>query len=201
MPVSSRHAETKVKRLDPLSIRLFQKKLQLRLEVTVRVLVVLDRSGGELGGLVVDHALLQGPTRACGLDHKLDLALVLEGREEVDGLVDRLSARQKTVVLEDTGLELGSAKSYEIAISIERLWKRRVQGRTRVPLRCSHPPPWQGRYHRSPIRRERNQVRGSDLLDGEMDGPGRLQDCRKRGKRPEPIGWKKSRSAEGLGQT
>lgn len=197
MPVSSRHAETKIKRLDPLPIRLFQKKLQLRLEVTVRVLVVLNRGGGELGGLVVDHALLQGPTRACGLDHKLDFALVLERRKEVDGFVDRLSARQKSVVLEDAGLELGSAKSYEIEISIERVWKRRVQRRTRVPLRCSHPPPWQGQYHRSPNRRERNQVRGSDLLDGEMNGPGRLQDCRKRGKRPEPIGWKSKGQLKG----
>lgn len=121
MPVSSRHAETTVKKLDSLSIRLFQKKLQLRLEVTVRVFVVLDRRGGELGGLVVNHALLQGSTRACGLDHKLDLALVLERREEVDGLVDRLSARQKPVILKDAGLELGSAKSDEIEISIERV--------------------------------------------------------------------------------
>ena len=63
----------------------------------------MDRIGGELGILVVDHRLLDTVRCSC-LDHQLDFTLLVERREEVGRFIDCTTESKQSVVLQDTAL-------------------------------------------------------------------------------------------------
>jgi hypothetical protein len=73
---------------------LLDQKLVLWGEVDVGVLPELNRGRGESGVLVVDHALLNLPTRKSGLDQELGLALILDCERD-----NRLSQPRLTVIM------------------------------------------------------------------------------------------------------